>query len=138
MDVICALFLIGGACAGSVALAYWSAYRGAMRAYDAACQRADMAEGRERLNFEMLRTLGQQNMAMAQQLATLRVRHGAEPEERSFEPTPDHEPWSDELTEFVSAIENQEARDIIEEEVEAMRLAGKSDVEILARISMGD
>lgn len=80
----------------------------------------------------------EQNSSLAQQLATLRVKHNAEPEERTFELLDTPEPYSEELEEFLSGIASIEAVEVLEEEIEAMRAAGKSDTEILARIRLGD
>jgi len=138
MDVVLVALGSGIAVGLSVATHYWRMWKIATLAHESASQRADMAEERERSNWGMFQKAVEQNSSLAQQLATLRVEHGAVPEERAFEVSEEWVPYSDDLEQFLQGIESPEALEIVEEEVEAMRVGGKSDTEILARLRLGD
>ncbi len=138
MDVIHAALFGALVVAVATGLHFYRMWQIANRAYDAARQRADMAEDRESWLRATWHKATQQAADLAQQLATLRVDKFAVPEQRQFEERKDPEPLSAELVDFLDSIQNAEAREIVEDEVEAMRQAGISDTEILSRIERGD
>lgn len=75
-----------------------------------------------------------QNQDFSQRLASLRVEHGAVPEETSYDPVPEVQPYSEGLQAFLSKLEHSESRRLVEEEIEHHRAMNKSDEQILAII----
>lgn len=144
MAVIHAGLFIGLVMAVYAAVYWYKVWRQGLDGFSAATLRADSTQAiadamhdlYERESMRVTRLI-QQNQRLAQQLATLRVRHTAEPDELDVAPDPP-EPYDRELEEFLSRIENVEALDILEQQIEDMREGGLSDTEILARISNGD
>ncbi len=145
MDIVHAWLLILAVAFALATYRYIQLWRMAQDGYVAASTRAKFLERennrlreREQQARKDASNYASQVSSLAQQLATLRVQHGAEPDERTFEPVEAAEPYSEELEEFLDGIESIEAVEVLEEEIEAMRAAGKSDTEILSRIRLGD
>ena len=112
--------------------------RSTNEALQEASRRADSAEEQADYFREEWQTLSAQNTALAQQLATLRVDKFAVPEERDFVKKREPEPLPGEIVSFLDSIHNEEARQMVEDEVEAMRDGGLAPEEILRRIQRGD
>jgi len=87
---------------------------------------------------ERIDSLLEQNQHLSEKLATLRVEKGAQPTSEKFVPTEDPDPLSQAIQDHLAGIANQEAREIVESEVWAMRESGVSDPEILRKIEKGD
>lgn len=138
MDVVFWALVASVAAASCGAFHWYRMWRVANRAYDAARQRADMADSQSAFLRASWKQATEQVSTLAQQLATLRVQHGAAPEERHFEVTEEAEPYDPDLERFLSGIENVDALEALEAEVESMRAGGKSDIDILERIRAGD
>ena len=82
--------------------------------------------------------LRQQVQSLAQQLATLRVHEGAVPDQERFEPSSEKpKPYSQQLVGFLNAIEYEEARVLVEEDIERLRDEGHDDSQIYTMISEG-
>jgi len=80
-----------------------------------------------------------QTMDLAQQLATIRVSHpGAQPDEISVEKAPPPKPYSQQLWDFLGGIQFEDARTLVEEDIEILRSRGLDDEQIYHKISEGD
>lgn len=82
--------------------------------------------------------LREQIQHLAQSLATLRVDKGASPDiDRFVENPKPREPLSQQLTDFLLGIEYESARQLVEEEIDALRLQDHTDEQIYDIISKG-
>lgn len=81
--------------------------------------------------------LREQITSLAQQLATIRVENpGATPDQERFEKTPEPpKPYSQQLYDFLIRIEYEEARNLVEEEIERYRAQGMDDEQIYNIVS---
>lgn len=83
--------------------------------------------------------LREQIQHLSERLSTLRVEKGAVPEQDRFveDPKP-AEPYSQQLTDFLLGIEFEDARQLVEEEIDLFRSQDLSDEQIYDIISKGD
>lgn len=98
------------------------------------------AASRQLLRHEgMVESLLAQVQDMAAQLSTLRVEKGAEPTQAGFTPpAPPPKPYSTELQEFLAGLLTDQARTLVEEQIESMRQKGIDDEQIYRHISDGE
>ena len=82
--------------------------------------------------------LREQVQHLAERLSTLRIERGARPEQDRFEPDPEvPEPYSQQLQDFLLAIEYEDARQLVEEDIERLRQEDLSDEQIHDILSQG-
>jgi len=88
--------------------------------------------------YEIETKLREQVQHMAERLSTLRVEHNARPEmDRFVEDPKPREPYSQQLTEFINGIQYEDARQLVEEEIETLRFQDATDEQIYDIISKG-
>jgi hypothetical protein len=103
--------------------------------HEGSMKRISDAEGRHQ---EIEAGLREQIQHMAEKLATLRVEKGAAPETDRFVENPKpKEPYSQQLTDFILGIQYESARQLVEEEIDTLRLQDHTDEQIYDIISKG-
>jgi hypothetical protein len=93
----------------------------------------------DRQHNEIEAKLREQIQHLAERLSTLRVEKGASPEQDRFveDPKP-AEPYSQQLVDFLLGVEFEDARQLVEEEIDILRSQDLSDEQIYDIISKGD
>jgi len=93
----------------------------------------------EERHQEIEAKLREQVQHMAEKLATLRVEAGAAPEVDRFVKDPEpREPLSQQLQEFMNGIQYEDARVLLEEEIDILRSQDATDEQIYDIISKGN
>lgn len=88
-------------------------------------------EDAEDRHMEIEASLREQIQHLAERLSTLRIENGARPEQDRFEPTPKPpEPYSQQLTSFLHAIEYEDSRQLVIDDIERLRQENYSDEQI--------
>jgi len=95
------------------------------------------------VELEILRRQGadllRQGQSMAERIASLRVEHKMTGGDALFSPTePPAKPYSDEIENFLAGLLTEEARLIVEEQIEHHRSRGIDDAQIYEKISNGE
>lgn len=110
-----------------------------LSALNAAIARADAADQRTRMADLRRDSAITQVQHLAQQLATIRVKFPeAVPDERVFETAEAALPYSSELDRFLDGLLSDEARVIVEGQIESMRARNMSDEQIFPIIAEGE
>lgn len=76
---------------------------------------------------------------LSQRLASIRVEHpGADSDDKVYDIPEPPKPYSEDLQRFLSGIESEDARLLVEEQVESLRQRSLTDEYILDRVSAGE
>ncbi len=101
-------------------------------------ERTQRLDAEER-HIEIEGKLREQIQHFAEKLATLRIEKGATPEQDRFVEDPKPvEPYSQQLMDFLVGIESTDGKQLVEEQIDALRSQDCTDEQIYDIISKGD